>query len=382
MSNRRTTQSVAPQVDYDLHGLLGVRLLNPSADNIVAVSGQLGLTQGSLIRDPDILVQFVERLSTRSPVVYLGLDDVGFTDDAFLIFQGQRRHRARVQIRYEQVGARCEIVCERGISSVPFLLPIINFTLLARGILPLHASAFKYNGVGVLVTGWTKGGKTEALLGFMARGAEYIGDEWVYISADGRFMYGIPIPVRIWQWHLDSIPGYRAHIGRRKLARMQSASLAHSALERMSLRTNGGVNKSQFLSCTVSLLRRQLFVDLHPRQLFDGTIGNMCGQFNQLVLVISHETSDVKVISISPEEVAQRMLFSLQYEYSGFLASYWKFRFAFPNLRNELIERAEQIQRQMMVAVFSDKTAYAVYHPYPVPIPAMVEAIAPLLTRP
>ena len=382
MLHRRTTPSVAPQVDYDLNGLLGVRLLNPSADNIAAVSGQLGLAQGSLIRDPDILVQFVERLSTRSPVVYLGLDDAGFTDDAFLIFQGQRRNRAQVQIRYEQIGAQCEIVCERGISCVPFLIPIINFTLLARGFLPLHASAFKYNGVGVLVTGWTKGGKTEALLGFMARGAEYIGDEWVYISADGRFMYGIPIPVRIWQWHLESIPGYRGHIGRRKLARMQSASLAHSALERMSLRANDGVNKNQFLSRTVSLLRKQLFVDLHPGQLFDGTIGNMRAQFNHLILVISHETSDVKVISIAPEEVAQRMLFSLQYEYSGFLASYWKFRFAFPELRNELIEQAEQIQRERLNAVFSDKRAYAVYHPYPVPIPAMVEIMAPLLTRP
>jgi len=54
---------------------------------------------------------------------------------------------------------------------VPHLLAVINLTALAKGVLPLHASAFTYRGLGVLATGWAKGGKTETLLEFAWLGA-------------------------------------------------------------------------------------------------------------------------------------------------------------------------------------------------------------------
>ena len=69
-----------------------------------------------------------------------------------------------MQLPLERAGDRCEIVCERGLSAVPHLVAIVNLTALAHGVLPLHASAFSWNGTGILATGWAKGGKTEALL--------------------------------------------------------------------------------------------------------------------------------------------------------------------------------------------------------------------------
>ena len=99
---------------------------------------------------------------------------------------------------------------ERGLQAVPLLIPIVNFAALSKGVIPLHASAFAYNDVGILVTGWAKGGKTETLLAFTSKGAEYIGDEWVYLSKDGRYMYGIPEPIRVWDWHLRYLPEYRS----------------------------------------------------------------------------------------------------------------------------------------------------------------------------
>ena len=117
-------------------------------------------------------------------------------------------------------------MCERGVAAVPLLIPILNMTLLARGVLPLHASAFVHEGTGVVATGWSKGGKTEALLAFASRGAEYVGDEWVYVASDGARVHGIPEPIRIWRWQLRQLPEYERMIKPAERARL-------TVLERM-----------------------------------------------------------------------------------------------------------------------------------------------------
>ena len=45
----------------------------------------------------------------------------------------------------------------------------------------------------------------------------------------------------------------------------------------------------------------------------------------------------------------------------------------------ELIERVEELQRERLSQVLADKEAYAVYHPYPVSIPALFNALSPFL---
>ena len=65
--------------------------------------------------------------------------------------------------------------------------------------------------MGTLVTGWSKGGKTELLMAAAGAGARYIGDEWVYLTTDGR-MHGIPEPIRLWDWHLRQLPVAREQL--------------------------------------------------------------------------------------------------------------------------------------------------------------------------
>ena len=55
-----------PVIDYNIHGLVGIRLLNPSASDAAAVQKQLGPSQGALDREPDI------SSSLRKIVVYNG----------------------------------------------------------------------------------------------------------------------------------------------------------------------------------------------------------------------------------------------------------------------------------------------------------------------
>ena len=103
----------------------------------------------------------------------------------------------------------------------------------------------------------------------MAGGAQYIGDEWVYLSADGRSMYGIPEPIRIWSWHLDSLPRYRRLVRRTDRARMRLLSLVVGGMGRAT--ANGGRHRSaatRTINRMAPLLRKQMGVDVSPHRLF------------------------------------------------------------------------------------------------------------------
>jgi hypothetical protein len=357
----------ADRVDFDIHGLAGIRLVTPSPADTAAVRRQLGPLEAALEREPDIVIRFVDRLKTASRVRFLGLDEAGFTDEKFLVLRSKHKSSAKVEIDFSDIGGQAEIVCERGLPAVPLLIPILNLTLLARGILPLHASAFVHDGHGVVATGWSKGGKTESLLAFAARGARYVGDEWVYVSSDGARVYGIPEPIRIWQWQLDQLPEYAALIGSGERARLRSIELLLRQ-ERALRRLGGGRLRA--------LLKRQLHVDVDPRRLFGG-LGDLAAGFDRLFLLVSHDAPEVAVEPIDPLEIGRRMVFSLQHESLDFTAAYLKFRFAFPNALNPLLAQAEELQREALARTLAGKPAYVVYHPYPVALSSLYEAMSP-----
>lgn len=367
-------------VDYNLHGLAGVRLIGATAADEAAVRRQLGPIAGPFEGEPDIVIRFVDRLAVKSPIRLLGVDDAGFTDDAFLILRSKHKCPARVHIPLEQVGKRCEIVCERGLPAVPLLIAIVNATVLGKGAIPLHASAFTYGGTGVLVTGWAKGGKTETLLAFMAHGARYIGDEWVYLTANGRRMYGIPEPIRLWDWHLTDLPAVRGRIGRKDRMRMSLLKLAVGSISwGASNRVVKRLLPAAGMRRLAALLKQQQHVQVPPERLFGPEATARSASPDVVLFTASHESPEIRVEPISSEEIARRMVFSLQEEMAPLWAYYLKFRFAFPELCSEIIERSEGLQREALRRTLAGKKAYAVYHPYPVPIPAVFEAVQPLL---
>jgi hypothetical protein len=354
-------------VDFDIHGLAGVRLVGASPADAAAVRRQLGPLEGVLDREPDIVIRFVDRLRTSSRVRFLGLHEAGFTDDAFLVLRSKHKSSVKVEVPFAEVGGQTELVCERGVAAVPLLIPILNLTLLARGILALHASAFVHQGNGIVATGWSKGGKTETLLAFAARGAEYVGDEWVYVSSDGARVYGIPEPIRIWKWQLDQLPEYAALAGSRERARLRALELL--LRREAALRRVGGGRLP-------ALLRRQLHVDVEPRRLFGG-LGGLAAGFDRLFMLVSHDAPDLTVEPVDPLEVGRRMVFSLQHESLDFAAAYLKFRFAFPDAWNPLLAQTEELQRETLVRTLAGKPAYVVHHPYPVSLRALYEAMSP-----
>jgi hypothetical protein len=138
-----------------------------------------------------------------------------------------------------------------------------------------------------------------------------------------------------------------------------------------------GLGSNRLVRRVKTLLKQQLNVQLPPEKLFGGSPGEEPVPPEKIFLVTSRADSRLAVEPIDPHDIANRMVFSLQEERVGFLSYYWKYRFAFPDCANPLIDQSEEIQRRILLKLFEGKEAYAVYHPYPFSIPALFEVIRP-----
>ena len=141
----------------------------------------------------------------------------------------------------------------------------------------------------------------------------------------------------------------------------------------------GGVRSASRTRRIAHLLKHQLYVHLPPREIFGGRCDRMTALPQKVFFVGSHDAPDVTVRPTDPREVARRMVFSLQAERQDFMTHYLKFRFAFPHQSNQLVERAEELERQALYTALADKEAFAVEHPYPVSIPALFDAMQRVL---
>jgi hypothetical protein len=367
-------------VDFELHGIVGVRLLDPTPGDAVTVTHQLGLHPMRLQRTPDITIRFVPRIVSRSPIRFLGNDEAGFTDEAFLVLRSRYRAGIHVQIPMDRIGGPCEIVCESGLPAVPLLVAIVNLTALAKGVVPVHGSAFVHRGLGVLVVGWAKGGKTETLIAFMRHGARYVGDEWIYLAPDRR-MFGLPERIRLWEWQLAQVADYRARLGAGERMKLRGGTLGAEALRRLAAIDPAGRSlPGQMAARLLPIVGRQLSVQVAPERLFgrDAIVAGIT-QVDRLVLTMSHDDDRVVAVPADASDIADRMVFSHEYERSDLLATYLRFRFAFPDLRNEILETARERQRDLLRRAVEGVKAHTLLHPYPPRLDKLFPVLDPVL---
>lgn len=365
-------------VDFDLHGVVGVRLVDPTSADVATVTRQLGPIQGRLDRDPDLVVRFADHVDVDGSITYVGWPETGYTRDEFLVMRGRAGVVARAALPLDRLGTQCEIVCERGMGHVPHLVAMVNLLALDRDVLPLHASAFEHDGTGVLATGWAKGGKTETLLAFTRLGAAQIGDEWVYLWPDGS-MRGIQEPVRLWHWHVRQLPRVRAGLSRPDRIRLA----ALGALADGAGRVAAGVRRPGALASVLRrgapVLRRQAYVQVPTAVLFP--VRSTAGQLDVVLLVTSADQPAVSIEPIEAEEVARRMAASLQEEREPFMAHYRQFRFAFPDRSSALVERAPEREQELLRKLLGARPAFQLRHPYPFELDSVVAPVEQVLRQ-
>ncbi len=362
-------------VDFDIHGALGIRTVDAAAGDVAALISQLGSPQPLHDREPDLTIRFQEDFAPRR-LTYLGLNSMAFDDDGFYIL-GRRNGRIKARIPFDEIGEPCEILCQRGIGAIPLLYEIINLILLKKAYIPLHASAFHYQGKGILVMGWTKGGKTESLLSFANHGASYVGDEAVVVSSDGRAMFGLPIPITMWDWQFKDIPNLLPPISAQKKFLLKSLRGLEAIHHRADQGRLGRLLPFKLLSKAMPTLARQRHVTATPQTLFGDRVYARPAPVDKLFLALSHNTPEIRIEACEPKEIAQRMRSSNEAEQMHFFEHYKAFRYAFPQAENKFLDDLNERQNYLIHQALAGKQAYKVYHPYPVSFEALFTHMQP-----
>jgi hypothetical protein len=371
-----TTESSKGQrrTEFDIHGVLGIRLVDPTSADVAAVKKQLGPLQKPLLREPDVTLRFAQHLPVPR-LQHLGLRQIGFTEDAFIVFD-EGANGAMAKIPFDLAGGAFEIVCERGLGSVPLLMPILSLTALAKGFVAVHASAFVHHGTGILMAGWAGSGKTTALLGFAFEGAEFIGEEWVLLSGDGQMMCGLPREIEVSPSHLGTVPDVRRAIKHSRLWAFQG--LHH--LGRMQGILGKEINSTfpaKVLRRTISAVQRRILPKVSPQGIFGSRVGSLIAKPEKVFLLISHDDTCVEVRPTPPSEMARRIAHMTQYEHRKFMEHYLAFKFAFPEVKNAFVEKSSAYQYELLSRALTAKETYTVWHPHRVDFSVLYEKIKP-----
>jgi hypothetical protein len=120
------------------------------------------------------------------------------------------------------------------------------------------------------------------------------------------------------------------------------------------------------------------YVPVSPDRLFSRR--RLGSKLDKAFLAIAHDDRDVLVERVDGPWLADRLVFSLHAERRRLIEHYVAFRFGFPDKRNELLEAASEIEREILLRLLADVDSYVVYHPFPAPVDALFTAMAPVLT--
>lgn len=369
--DRRGPRAAEDTLDFDLHGIVGIRVVNARAEEARMVRAQLGPILRPLERPPDLTVRFVPQLHMPR-LRYLEPGRAGFTDDGYFVLSHRRRSVA-ARMPFDASGDAYEIQCEHGARSVPMLEDWVKLIALAKGCVPLHASAFEYQGTGVLVAGGPHGGKTSCLLAFAPTGARFVSDDLVLLSREGRSMLGIASQISVADWQLDQLPGLRWRLGPirrsllagvRQLERLQPGSWP------------GGLGALGHAA--IPALRRRLKVSLPPEALFD-RVGSCVADTGKVFLTLSHASPEIHVEPVDPGHLAHRLAAAFRLQLHPLFEHYLGYRFAFPAGRSELLETAEARAEGLLRRALGERETFVLHHPHPVDLEGLRRAMQPFV---
>ena len=363
-------------MDYDLYGIIGIRLINPSEGDVRNISKLLLPFRSNLVREPDINIEFKKNWELGD-IINIGLD-TGFNDDGFYILSNGRT-KLKAKIPFDKIGGKFTIVCEQDIVGIPLFNQFINLSFLRKNYVPIHASAFSYNNSNVLVIGWSKGGKSEILFSFMNHGAQFIGDETILISTLEKKIYGIPVPVSIWEWQFKEIPKLLPPLNRQKKMLFKGIHLINWLYKLANKIKLKNLSVVKLVGESLPVLKKQLNIRVAPDKIFGSKINWSEHNLSKIILAMSHSKKNVLVDECDSQNIINRMLTSSLYEFDSFYNFYNMYKFAFPGSKNKFIESVPEIYNELLRDALSDIETYKVVHPYPVTYESLFESLKPIV---
>ncbi len=355
-------------VDLGLGDAVTLRLVGACEADSAAVQRQTGLRVTATATEPHLVVRFVPHL----PVQTLRLvgTHLGCVPDGVVVSTGDAGPGRRTYLPLTSLADGAgppEVLCEAGSGPVALVVELVNLVALRRGLLALHAAAVDIDGTGVVVTGWSKGGKTETVLGVMAESdATFIADEWLYIDPVRRIVLGSAHPMRLWEWHVQQLPHLVDRIPEKDRRRFRTVR----GVRRLRAHVPARVVETspvKFLDAVMPLLERRAGVHLPPDGLFDGRV-RATAPFDRLIHVVSWSRADYELETVSSSWVAARMSWSLRTERRALTDAYDALRFAYPDAISPWLDDAVARESHLMAKAFDRVDAMELRHPHPVSI--------------
>ena len=372
-------------IDYDFHGILGLRLVDPNLSFAKWVGAELKpLASSASAIDPDVSVVRADPGVTSDARFSLGnagdYQECVYSDSELWL----RSDGEFLSIPFEALGKRCEIRYTGGFRARRawrYVRPILQIGLLAKGSLAVHASSMIYRDKGILLAGWAESGKTEALLGFLMDGASMISDKWTIVSEQGDAIYGFPSRITMRDW----VPKYLPEVleiltpGQKRRLRIGSAM---AAMATRALQSARGIDSVAMVS---EVLRpaldtgRTVTIDQSQLAALGGGDAKATTQapFDKLFLLLPSDRRDVQVQPSSGAEASPRLAECASYERRHLFGLYSKFKYAIPSAPPTALDDAKEREESMLQRVLATKEVYQVLAPFPCDPRAMQAAIAP-----
>jgi hypothetical protein len=225
------------------------------------------------------------------------------------------------------------------------------------------------------MAGWANCGKTTALLGFASKGAEYIGEERVFLSGDGQRMYGLATELELSTWHLETLPHVRREIKHTKLLLLRGAHASARMIAEGKSRRSFVVRS---LRKVLTAVEHQLRPLVAPPVIFGDRVRSLAAKPDKIFVLISRNGPGTYLEPTVPSEMARRMAFSVQYELMPLIEHYVAYRFAFPGARNHFVESMPEFQFEILSRALAGKETYTIWHPYPLVFSDLYEKLRPL----
>lgn len=352
-------------IDYRLDGRTLVRLIDAAPRDADAVGSRLGLPPLDAAAEgtsADLTIRYVDDLGLRGPLRIVGRDEGAYTDDAFV---ERRKGRAIGIVPLDRIGVDdAEIVMVRGSGAPARLVSLVNLAVLGHGRVALHGSAVVHQGRGIASVGWSGSGKTEVLLGFMARGALAVGDEWLHAAPDEGRVAGLPTPVRVEADHIRQLPALREHIPPAVRAAMTVAGVLG----------RGGRD----VSTVGRRLGMRSYVDVPPARLFGADRLAPAADLDVVVWLESAAAQAVPAVQVEPIEaadVARHLAFAHVHHRRSLIQWYWQGRYAFPERANPLLDDNDSAECERLIQTFHGRPTFRARYGPSTEIATLIDAI-------
>ncbi|MEE8385009.1 MAG: hypothetical protein V3S01_03755 [Dehalococcoidia bacterium] len=375
-------------VDYDIHGLLGLRALSPPPALAREIARQMDpLRPTALTAAPDISLTPFHDDSGAKMAYELG--DAGDSQHSTFewpdFWLSNDKKMLRIPFLSIGTGETCDIRYAPGIGFrrmfLNYVRPLLQLSLPSKGAAAVHSAAVSYKGQGLIFAGWAESGKTEAALGFIRHGATFVSDKWSILTEAGDTVYNFPTPITIRGWMLRYLPALAqglppVHRWRVRAATVLAATVDGTSDSSIPLarRLSNAVSPAVSLGTRASVTASQLFG--HPKGHGRAERMSPSAPLAKLFLLMTSNRG-ISVSRADLDEVASRLVDCAEYERRGVLGLYKRFRYAYPNTRSPAIEEAPERERGVLKKALGSKEVFLVEAPFPFDPEAIFNAISP-----